>query len=249
MKHFFSTHVRNCLGAAILSALALQEGVVQAVASEAGDASLIYQTVSCRKEEDKDWNVRIKGKVPSLSGCYLIIYNSKGERVLMKHIPPGDYPPEHPLEFHVAKDGTLGDYQMVIVGHEHDIMGIKLPLTDLKKEVYGYSYFAKRVPQSVWFLSDPEVSEYEISSGRSGKLAVLDDGNPVLTASSGVHKGREKTQLTGALQPDRIYELQTPGTFYFNAKPGIYLAFDPSRCFLPDPALQKVAWWRLTENP
>ena len=222
---------------------------MQAAASAGEDDRLIYQAASCRKEEDTAWKVRIAGKVPSLAGCYLIIYNSKGERVLMKHIPSGDYSPEHPLEFNVAKDGTQGDYQMVIIGHEYDVMGIKLPLTDLKKEVYGYSCFAKRVPQSVWFLSDPEVKEYEITSSRSSKLAVLHDGSPVLTPRSNVHKGREKTALTGALEPGRVYELQTTGTFYFQATPGVYLAFDPSRCFLPDPALQKVAWWRSTENP
>jgi len=222
---------------------------MQAAASETADDRLIYQAASCRKEEDRDWKVRIAGKVPSLAGCYLIIFNSKGERLLMEHIPSGEYSLEHPLEFTVAKDGTRGDYQMVIVGHEHDVMGIKLPLTDLKKEVYGYSYFAKRVPQSVWFLSDPEVKQYEITSGGSSKLAVLDDGKPVLAPGSSMHKGRKKTELNGVLTPGRVYELQTTGTFYFSAKPGIYLAFDPSRCFLPDPALQKVAWWRLTENP
>ncbi len=244
MTHSVSIHVRCCLGAGILAALALQ-----AAASEAGDNRLIYQTASCRKEEDTAWKVRIAGKVPSLAGCYLIVYNSKGERVLMKHIPSGDYSREQPLEFSVAKDGTQGDYQMVIIGHEHDVMGIQLPLTDLRKEVYGYSYFAKRVPQSVWFLSDPEVKEYEISSGRSSRLAVLHDGSPVLAPRSSVHNGREKTALAGALEPGHVYELQTTGTFYFQAKPGVYLAFDPSHCFLPDPALQKVAWWQLTENP
>ncbi len=247
MKHFFPPFILRRLGAGILTALTVQGGLGQTAVPEAGD-SLYYQAVSCRKEEDRDWKVRIAGNVPSLAGCYLIIHNSKGERVLMKHIPSGEYPSERPLELTVPKDGTRGDYRIVIVGHQHDVMGIKLPLTDLKKEVYGDSYFAKRVPQSLWFLADPEVKEYKISSNRRSNLAVLDNGSPALPLPSKDQKIEEKTVLTGALRPNRIYELKTDGTFYFNVTPGIYLAFAPSRCFLPDAALQKVAWWWLTEN-
>lgn len=204
---------------------------------------LYYGEAICRKEKDEAWKIRIEGEVVSLAGCYLLMHDSRGKLLVKEHIPHGVYSADNALEMTIPKDGVApNEYRLLLIGHQFDVMGIRLPLTSLTHEVYGYDYFAKRVPHRIWFMADTQNPEYRFSS-RSKQMAVLDQGTPVALKQETGEKGL--TALVGHLKPGHVYELNTEGTFYFRSQPGIHLSPEAAHCFLPQLKLREVAWWRI----
>lgn len=220
----FSSRLRvGMCGLFLLAALCF------AKAGETGpkETPLLFGEVCVREGKDQAWTVRIRGEVPSLAGCYVLVHDSEGKLVMKKHVPHGNYSDDKALDLTIPKDGRAEDYRIIVVGQEADIRGLNLPLTDLQLEVYGRTLFAIRPPASLWFLAEPGGQKF---SGHSGEVRVLDGTTPT----------------AGPLEPGKLYRLDTGKTFYFRADPGVYLNFSPDRCFLPEAKLGKIAWWQLT---
>ncbi len=216
--------------ACVCAFLTLFGGVLVAASDEVGD-HLLFSGASVRETEDQAWTLRVRGQVPSLAGCYVLVHDARGNLVLKAHVPHGEYTDGHPLDLVLPKDGWAGDYQILVVGREADVRGFDLPLSDLKLEVYGRTLFATRSKGPLWFQAEAGETPQEFS-GYKGSLKILEGGQP----------------LVGPLQSGKLYALDTTGTFYFNAKPGAYLSFSPDRNFHPDPKLAAISWWQLV-NP
>lgn len=208
--------------------LGLHHMPVTAEAS-ADKKSLLFSEAIVRETLDQDWTLRLRGTVPSLAGCYVLVHDSAGNLLIKRHIPHGEYREGHPLELTVPKNGRVGDYRIVVVGREADVRGFGLPLTDLQFEVYGHSLFATRSQGPLWFQAQPGSAQQKFS-GTSGEVRVL----------------REMQPVAGPLEPGQIYALDTSKTFYFSANPGVFLSFSPERTFIPEAKIQEIAWWRLT---
>lgn len=224
---FFLAGVVAC----VCAFLSLFGGVLVAAPDEVGD-HLLFSNANVREADDQAWTLRVRGQVPSLAGCYLLVHDARGNLVLKTHVPHGDYTGAHPLDLAIPKDGWAGDYRILVVGREADVRGLDLPLTDLKFEVYGRTLFATRSKGPLWFRAEAGETPQEFS-GHKGSMKVLEGGGQ---------------PLVGPLQPGKLYTLDTTGTFYFNAKPGAYLSFSSDRIFSPNPKLAEISWWQLV-NP
>ncbi len=210
---------------------------------------LFFKEAFVREDTDKPWAIVLKGEIASLAGCYIIVHNTQGRQLAIRHVESGRYPSEAPFRIEIAVDGETGDYRVLIVGHQQDVMGVKLPMTTLDYEVYGSDNFAARNAPSLWFQIRPG-EEQSLFSGHSGAVRVKDGENVVLQTQ--IMKGGKgaSASTTGKvqLQPGRFYQLEIMDTFYFSIKPNPLLAFDPRRWFLPNSDVGQVAWWQLTEE-
>ena len=56
-----------------------------------------------RETEDRDWNILIRGKIPSFRGAYIIILNVDGKIIHQAVIPHGDYTAEKPFKMRSAR--------------------------------------------------------------------------------------------------------------------------------------------------
>lgn len=194
-----------------------------------GGAHLLFGEACVREPVDQAWQLRLSGRVDSLAGCSVVIHDAVGQSVWRAFVPHGNYSAESPFVLEVPKDGRAGDYRIVVVGRERDVLGLDLPLSTLSQEVYGYTLFATRSGKPLWFLAAPGVTHVKVS-GHSGPIRVLTQPGA----------GEEARVLT----PGKLYALDTAKTYYFKADPGIHLAFAPDRCFVPEAKLRQFAWWQ-----
>lgn len=192
---------------------------------------LLFSSAAVRESGDQSWVLQIRGDVPSLAGCYVLVHDARGKLILKRHIPHGNYTDAHPLDLTIPKDGWAGDYRVIVVGREADVLGLNLPLSTLNLEVYSGTLFATRSPGNLWFLAEAGESPQEFV-GTSGAVRILRDGKPV----------------TGSLEPGKLYALGLGKTFYFQATPGTHLSFWAERNFLPTAELNSICWWQLTNS-
>ena len=85
-----------------------------------------------RESEDQEWHIAVSGKIPSLCGIYLIVYDKSGKVVHHGVVPHGDYGAESPFRVTVPKDGVAGDYKIKIIGNQPTTWESNLPLKRLK---------------------------------------------------------------------------------------------------------------------
>jgi hypothetical protein len=104
--------------------------------------SIMADAIYVREPADGAWSIRLRGQIPSLSGAWLLAFDSAGKVLHSGLVPHGDYPDEKPFILAFPPDGRAGDYAIRLIGRQEDLMGVRLPLTDLPFEVYGGRQFA-----------------------------------------------------------------------------------------------------------
>ncbi len=211
------------------------------VATEAGGGHQLYFSGAfVRTVPGEEWSIRITGRVPSLSGCYLLVHDAKGNVRHEQAIAQGDYE-DNPLEIRIPKSERAEDLRCVIIGQQEDVMGVNLPLTTLAYEVYGGKHFGKRSADILYFRPEGPNAELAIW-GSAGSVKVLKEGRLLLEAKP--ETAKRKSPVAFHFTPGELYQLDTSHTFYFGMSHVAYLAFEPGRLFQPDPALASAPWWQ-----
>ncbi len=201
-----------------------------------------------RETTDGPWHIRIVGTVPSLCGAYVLVFGAGGDIVFRARIPHGTYPEDAPLLLKVPADGVTGDYKIKVIGHQRDLLGIQVPMTDLGAEVYGGTSFTighdegRRIAFKVADQEELTVSAYK------GHLKVRDAAGRVVADTCGTPEtppqvSRYSNLVTFPAKAGETYWIE-PTAFYFGAKSRLFLTFDPDTWFLPNPLLDEVKWWR-----
>jgi hypothetical protein len=223
-------------------ALSLMSGPVRGQPTPTMSRNLFYQAAFVRESADRQWHFRISGNVPSLAGAYLVAHDVTGRILARHHIPHGRYSDEQPLVFTVPADGVTGDFRIVVVGFQNDVLEINLPLTDLPLEVYGTTFFAARTDKLL-FRTLPDQKQLTLSSNVGGMRLWQGDTALIDTAKVAELKERRRVAVV-AVQPQTDYRLDPHSTFYFGVDEGVFLTFDLSRWFRPDPRLDEAKWWQ-----
>jgi len=139
-----------------------------------------------------------------------------------------------------------GDYKIVIVGHQNDLLGIKVPLSDLPYEVYGGTNFSVgHEPGMRVYFRVPEGVAKQTVGGYKGHVQVLKDAGQVVadTRKGGYQDKKAYNNLIDFTpDPKVLYRIERQ-CFYFRANPAIYITFFPNRWFAPSPDLDAVKWW------
>lgn len=207
-----------------------------------------------RETEDTDWSFSVNGKITSMCGIYLIIYDANGKIIHQGVVPYGNYPPGRPYTIKIAKDGVVGDYKIKLIAAQEDVMGINLPLTNLK-EVYEIqrTTIGHAGRRYLLFQVAPGQTELTVSAYK-GHLRVKENssGKVVADTSDGSYGGdkrgaefRFSNYIKFAVKPGIVYRLE-PQAFYFGFGGGtVYCMFRPDGWFLPEASLRKVKWWHL----
>ncbi len=211
-----------------------------------------------REDRDQLWHIRISGELPRQPGVLILVLSAEGRLVHRAQIPSGVYPANKPYTIAVKPDGVTGDYLIKIVGHQHNLTGMLLPLTDLPYEVYGGSAFAigyggpKQVRTVA--LRVPNDDKPVILSGWRANLRVRDQQGRVVVDSKTdlVAEGTPQRywgsgyfEVHAPLQVQQTYWLEPYESLYIFFKEPAYLTFEPRAWFLPDPRLLELSWWRL----
>lgn len=217
--------------------------------SSTNPESLLFDEVCVREETDQPWSIQVTGQVYSLPGCLVIVHDSKGNVLVLKEIPAGRYSRKSPLKIEIPSDGIVGDYRIIILGDEKDLRGLDLPLSSLPKEVYGYTQFAKESKSPAWFMAPENISVMTFF-GHGGDVQILDGNSLVGQTGASPDPRKPWARLaTVKLEPGKTYQLQQLKTFYFGAKPGIHIALQQERIFVPDQTMREIRWWRITGDP
>ncbi|MHC4872398.1 MAG: hypothetical protein ACYTFY_11180 [Planctomycetota bacterium] len=257
MKHVF-----------LILMLCLLTGTSLHSAEKKKTAGIHCNGMYCREVEDREWHVRVAGKVTSPAGVYVVMTNSENKVVFRGKVPRGEYPSEKPYEFKVPKDGITGDYLITVFGTQRDYAGIKLPYTDLPFEVYGKAEEGKsklneKVINGRTFLhlnhGTADQFYFKLSSGVKKLTFFQSDSAWTITDVDGnvaydVRKEGESYRLkrnnkiiwTGTFEgkPDTFYRLGK-NMFWIFATPKVYVAISPERWFEPDKNLKlNISWWR-----
>lgn len=206
-----------------------------------------------REQEDKDWHINISGKISSLCGIYVIVYDDGGKVVYHGSVPCGEYSDKKPFSIKIPKDGVAGDYKIKIIGAQDDFLGINLPVSDLKEVYYiTGTTIGHGKGRYVLFQTPPEQKEV-ILHAYKGHLKVKDNTGKVVGDSRKDSKyGGDKygtkyrysNYFTLKTSPGVTYRIE-PEAFYFGCKEGLYVMFKPDSWFFPDKKLDNIKWWRL----
>jgi hypothetical protein len=219
-------------------------------AAAAETKSIMAAGYYAREAADGPWRIEVTGSVPSLCGACLLVYDTEGRIVHKGVVPHGDYGTNTPFVVTIPKDGIAGDYLIKIIGHQRDLLGIRVPLTTLPGEVYGGSNFTigHDKDRRVAFQVD-KAQETVTLAAYKGHLSVQDDAGELITDTR-FHADpllREKHPLANSVKiPVKagVTYWIIPESFYFGCEGLLYLTFDPARWFKPDPKLDEVEWWR-----
>ena len=200
-----------------------------------------------REVRDQEWHLRLVGEIPSLCGAYVVIHDAAGKIIHHGMIPHGTYPADRPYVATIKPDGIVGDYKIVMIGHQNDILGVAAPYTDLPFEVYGgVNFTIGNAPGVDLYFQAPEGIAKMNLGAYCGHLKVLDSAGKVVadTRVGGKPKKYDMT-VEFAVKPGETYCLQRE-CFYFNSYiPGtLFFAFDPARWFCPTSTLDRVKWWQ-----
>jgi hypothetical protein len=199
-----------------------------------------------REVKDQEWHLRLVGEIPSLCGAYIVIHDAAGKIVYHGVIPHGQYPADRPYVVAIKPDGTVGDYKIVMVGHQNDLLGVTVPYTDLPSEVYGGANFTIGHEPDVepLFRAPDGVTKMSLGAYK-GHLKVADQTGRVVadTRVGGVLKKYDMT-TDFDVKPGDTYRLQLECFYFRSYLPGtLFIAFDPARWFSPTAALDQVKWW------
>jgi len=204
-----------------------------------------------REVRDQDWHVRIVGEIPSLCGAYLLIHDAKSRVIHHGVVPHGKYPSGKPFVVTVKKDGVVGDYKIIMVGHQRDKLGVTVPWTDLPYEAYGGSSFSIGHDLNIkpFFKPPPGVKKMHLGAYK-GHLRVLDAKGKVVadTYTQGRKHGRYDNAVEFKVKPGATYTIERKCFYFRSYIPGtLFLAFERGRSFAPSPELDKVKWWELVK--
>ncbi len=206
-----------------------------------------------RETKDEEWFIRITGTIPSLAGAYILIFDTTGRKIYAGVIPSGEHPSKAPFVVKVPADGVTGDYKIKLLGHQHDLLGIHVPLTDLRYEVYGGSSFTigHDKDRRIAFKVSTEQTEVTLAAYK-GHLTVKDaDDGVVADTRTSTEPINEKSNapfrycnvVTFPVVMEKTYWIE-PQSFYFRTAPSLFLTFNPKGWFKPDPKLDEVKWWK-----
>lgn len=231
----------RCLLFAALMPLVMS---IAAVAQTEPPTRLSYKSAFARETVDQAWSIRLVGSVPSLPGCFLIVHDASGKQLVRRVIPHGEYPPDKALKMEFPADGSAGEYRIVLVGFENDLMSLQLPLTDLPLEVYGGDHFAAAATSRLFFRAPAGKTSMPVAS-YGGSLRVFENDKEVLDTKRDGKLERYDWRAELPLKADAVYRLEPYACRYFRAHEGIHLAVDPAHWFVPDPKLEEFKWWQL----
>jgi hypothetical protein len=238
----------------IAAALALAAGVAWGQATPApvpGRYNVMAAGYYAREVRDQEWRLKLVGEIPSLSGAYVVVHDAKGRLVYGGVIPHGKYPPEKPYQVAVKPDGIAGDYKIIIVGYQDDMLGLMTPFTDLPLEVYGggtmsMGHDANAKP----FFKVPEgVTKMKLGA-YVGNLQVYDAAGKLVadTRKEGVKEKYDNT-IEFPVIPGQVYRFERQTMYFRSYTPGaFFIGVRPEKCFVPDPELDKVKWWELVKE-
>jgi len=240
---------RILLGVTLLSALAL------AAVALAQDVKPARYHVMCngyyaREVKDQEWHLTLVGEIPSRSGAYVVVHDAHGKCLHHGAIPHGMYPPEKPYLVTVKPDGVTGDYKIIILGHQNDMLGLSVPFTDLPYEVYGGGTMVVGPAANVkpFFKVAEDVTTLKLGAYK-GQLRVIGAaGNTVADTRDGAIKVKYDNTIEFEVVPGETYQLERESMYFSSYTPGaFFLAFTPERWFKPSPDLDSVKWWELVK--
>ena len=134
-----------------------------------------------RETRDQAWQLRITGEIPSLCGAWILVHDRAGRKVVSRQIPHGLYSEEAPWVLEVPRDGIEGDYVIRIIGHQRDLLGIRVPLSDLPGEVYGGNSFTIGHEPGRRIAFQVDESRHQVKLGAyKGHLTVRDATNGIV---------------------------------------------------------------------
>jgi hypothetical protein len=205
-----------------------------------------------REETDRVWHLKLVGKIPSLSGAYIVIHNVEGKIIHHGPIPHGEFTQAKPYTVAIPKDGITGDYRMIMVGQQGDMLGVMIPWTDLPLEVYGGSSFSVGHDKGVKPIFKAPAGVTKMSLGAyKGHLKVRDAEGKVVAdtevnGKSGSKRYRYDKMITFAVTPGATYTIERRCFYFRSYIPGTcYLTASPERWFKPSSELDKIKWWEL----
>lgn len=203
-----------------------------------------------REVKDQEWHLTLTGEIPSLSGAYVVVHDAQGKLIHSGVIPHGKYPPEKPFRVTVKPDGVVGDYKIIILGYQDDLLGLVTPFTDLPLEVYGGGSMSMgHEPTAKPYFMVPEgVTKMKLGA-YAGSFQVYDADNKVVADSrkEGVKEKYDNT-VEFPVTPGKVYRFERQSMYFRSYTPGaFYIALSRERCFVPSPELDKVKWWELVK--
>jgi hypothetical protein len=213
---------------------------------------LMVDSYYIREATDQEWNINISGKIASLCGIYLIVYNKDSKVIFSGTIPHGEYYRTKPFAIKIPKDGVTGDYKVKIIGFQDDYLGIDMPLSNQQEVYYAKTMsMGQGKGNSVIFQTRPDEKQITLSAYKSNLVIKDLNGNTIAdTANEKAGKGcvlsKEKYDncVTFNCEPGKDYVLQSKGA-YLGCKNGFFICLNPGTWFLPDSKLEKINWWNL----
>ncbi|MCM8808715.1 MAG: hypothetical protein NC934_00885 [Candidatus Omnitrophica bacterium] len=196
------------------------------------------------EKEDREWHINFKGKFSAFCGIYFILFNERGDIFYCGVIPYGDYS-DKPYTIKIPEDKITGFYKGVLVGEERTIDSLILPLSDLEYEVYGGDYFATHYKDRLYFKVEKD--ELYVLGAYKGNLKVLNEKGEMIADTKITKKTEKYDNLTEfQAKKDDVYILEKECR-YFRVKNDkkIFLSNDAKKLFIPDPALDKIEWWKI----
>lgn len=231
----------------------------EALPSASKPRPMMAQGYYAREPQDRAWQVKITGRIPSLCGAYLMILGTGNKMLYKGRVPTGEYSEEKPFVVPFKPDGITGDYKIEILGQQNDYLGINLPLTDLPFETYSGEWLSiANDTNTLLAFRVPAGTKKAALKAYQGNLQVYDDKKQfVADSKAGIsvmmpddtnknfyHK--RDSPIEFPVEVGKTYWLRTM-TMYFTPREKMFFAFDPARIFEPDPTLENVPWWELID--
>ena len=232
----------------LTTCLLLSFATISSAAGEetSGPQQMMADGYFLRESDDRLWHLRVIGEVPSPAGLYLVLHDAEGEIMLQRHVPHGNYPADAPLEIAFPPDGKQGDYRLLILGHQRDKLGLRMPISDLPLEVYGRNYFSAGHNQTPLYFQAPEGVGQLSAAAYGGNLQIYRDDELIADARKDGELKNRDWFVEFPVTPGETYRLMRD-TFYLRSASGLFLTFDPDTWFLPNAPLQSIPWWQRVE--
>ena len=234
--------------AALVAAVVLWPSALPARAAEKPTVRPYLPTASCyyvRAEKGRAWRVRFNAPVTVPPGIGLIVHDKEGVIRAKTLVPPGEYSPQTPYDVAVPAAGADGDYRIVLSGHSANLNPQVTPLTDLAREVFsGPTLSMPHYTPPLYFVTPGGVDKITISS-RAQKLDIRKPDKSAPPMSEPV-QDELNYKIEVQVGPGVHYWIRPVGFMGFY--PTAYFAYAPERLFAPDPAFEKLKWWRLFDD-
>lgn len=242
--------IRRILGAIALLSAGLLPALCPAQEAKPGRYHVMCNGYYAREVKDQEWHLTLVGEIPSQSGAYVVVHDAQGKCLHHGAIPQGKYPPEKPYLVTIKPDGVTGDYKIIILGHQNDMLGLNVPFTDLPYEVYGGGTMVVGPAANVkpFFKVAEDVTTLKLGAYK-GQLRVIGAaGKTVADTREGAIKEKYDNTVEFDVVPGETYQLERECMYFRSYTPGeFFLAFTPERWFKPAPDLDNVKWWDLVK--